>query len=135
MDLQVGVKALIQNIEGKYLVLARNFDTYQDIKRTDTWDIPGGRITVGTPLLDNLQREIKEETGLEMTSEPKLICAQDILRGTDKHVVRLTFVVSVRPGQITLDAKEHKEFRWMTKEELLTGEGIDQYLRGAIEKL
>jgi 8-oxo-dGTP pyrophosphatase MutT (NUDIX family) len=135
MTLQVGVKALIQNAEGRFLVLARNFDTYADINKKDGWDIPGGRINPGTPLLENLAREIREETGLTLTTKPKLICAQDILRGAEKHVVRLTYFVGQLDGSVNLDTKEHSAFEWFSAEEIKTRDDIDQYLREAIDSL
>ncbi len=135
MELQVGVKALIQNSEGRYLVLSRNFNTYPEIDRSHRWDIPGGRIEIGTPLTDNLRREIKEETALDLDGEPRVICAQDILRGAAKHVVRLTFLTKVLEGAIVLDKKEHEGYEWFTKEELLAREDIDIYLRGAVQAL
>ena len=55
--LQVGVKAFLKNKDGKYLLLQRSSLKYADTK--GAWDIVGGRIEPGTPLLDNLKREIK----------------------------------------------------------------------------
>jgi 8-oxo-dGTP pyrophosphatase MutT (NUDIX family) len=135
MNLQVGVKALIQNAEGRFLVLARNFANYADINKKDAWDIPGGRINPGTALIENLAREIMEETGLTLTTKPKLICAQDILRGTEKHVVRLTYFVGKLDGKVVLDTKEHSTFEWFSAQEIKTREDIDQYLREAIDSL
>jgi 8-oxo-dGTP pyrophosphatase MutT (NUDIX family) len=135
MNLQVGVKALIQNAEGRFLVLARNLANYSDINKKDAWDIPGGRINPGTSLIENLAREIMEETGLTLTTKPKLICAQDILRGTEKHVVRLTYFVGKLDGKVVLDTKEHSTFEWFSAQEIKTREDIDQYLREAIDSL
>jgi 8-oxo-dGTP pyrophosphatase MutT (NUDIX family) len=135
MILQVGVKALIQNAEGKFLVLARNFANYADINKKDAWDIPGGRINPGTPLIENLAREIMEETGLTLTTKPKLICAQDILRGEDKHVVRLTYFVGKLDGKVVLDTKEHSAFKWLSAGEIKASDDIDQYLREAVDFL
>ena len=90
MELQVGVKALLQNKEGKYLLIRRSSDKYPEVG--PKWDIVGGRINSGETLMENLKREIKEETNLDMKKEPKLVAAQDILRVPGMHVVRLTFV-------------------------------------------
>src|SRR3989344_6009185 len=94
MELQVGVKIILQNKEGKILLLHRNWEKYPEVKKDNSWDIVGGRINIGTPLLENLKREIFEETKLNLIKERKLIAAQDILR-TDKHVVRLTYFVKM----------------------------------------
>lgn len=60
MELQVGVKILLRNNEGKYLLVRRSSEKYPEVGHYQ-WDIVGGRIDPGFPLLDNLNREIKEE--------------------------------------------------------------------------
>ena len=71
--LQVGVKALLQNEKDEFLLLHRSEEKYPDVK--NRWDIVGGRITPGTILVDNLKREIFEETKLELKNHPTLIAA------------------------------------------------------------
>ena len=132
MELQVGVKILLKNKEGKYLLLHRNWDKYPEVKRDDSWDIVGGRINIGTPLLDNLKREIFEETKLNLIKEPKLIAAQDILR-VNKHVVRLTYLGEIK-GEPTLD-EYHDSYKWVSKEEILKEPNLDQYFKKVFEKL
>ena len=61
MELQVGVKAIVRNKAGKYLLLHRNLAKYPDVK--GGWDIVGGRINPGVLLHENLAREIAEEIG------------------------------------------------------------------------
>jgi 8-oxo-dGTP diphosphatase len=113
MELQVGVKAFIQNTDGKYLALQRAKPYPGDTK--PKWDIPGGRINVGEELIAALSREIKEETGMELQGTPTLVMAQDIIR--DKHVVRLTYLASAE-GIIALDPAEHQAYQWMSLEEM-----------------
>lgn len=126
--LQVGVKVFIDNGQGKYLLLKRADGKYADIVR-DRWDIVGGRIDPGTPLLENLRREVKEETALKLVGVPRLVAAQDILRKPGFHVVRLTYVGEVE-GEVSLDPEEHDAYRWLSKEELLVlGENLDGYVR------
>ncbi len=125
MDLQVGVKVLLKNPEGKFLLLKRNREKYPEIPTLDLWDIVGGRIEIGTPLLDNLRREVKEEIGLELTDSPKLIAAQDILRLSEKHVVRLTYTANI-DGEPNLD-EDHVDFGWFTMEEIKKIKDLDIY--------
>ena len=124
MELQVGVKILLQNNEGKYLVIHRSATKYPEVK--EPWDIVGGRITPGTPLLENLQREVTEETQLTIVGEPRLVAAQDILRVPGRHVVRLTYVGQTE-GELVLDTEENDEHQWLTVEELKNLSGFDQY--------
>ena len=132
MDLQVGVKVLLKNSANKYLLLERNFEKYPDISPTEKWDIVGGRINIGTPLIENLKREIFEETKLVLTDEPKLIMAQDILRA-DKHVVRLTYSAAIE-GEPQLD-DDHVGYQWLTSDEIKDLDNLDQYLKEVITKL
>ncbi len=130
MELQVGVKILLKNKENEYLVLFRN--NYKP-QAGVYWDIPGGIINVGFSLLENLKREVMEETGLEIKDEIKLICAQDILnKYKDKHVVRLTYV-GFADGNVKL-SHEHTEYKWLTLKEILSLDSIDQFLKETLTK-
>ncbi|OGZ00479.1 MAG: hypothetical protein A2946_00515 [Candidatus Liptonbacteria bacterium RIFCSPLOWO2_01_FULL_53_13] len=130
MELQVGVKIFIKNREGKYLLVRRSPEKYPEVGAT--WDIVGGRIDPGTTLLENLAREVKEETGLEIVGEPKLIAAQDILRIPEKHIVRLTYAGSAK-GEVKL-GDEHTEHAWHTIKEMKEMPNLDKYVRELLEK-
>ena len=132
MDLQVGVKVFLKNAEGKYLILRRSLVKYPEV--ANRWDIVGGRIEVGTPLLANLAREVLEETGLTINSEPKLLAAQDILRISGRHVVRLTYTAHSN-GVVKLDEKENDAYQWLTIEELHSLAGFDMYAKEIIPLL
>lgn len=123
--LQVGVKILIQNNQGEVLLLRRSLDKYPDV--CGRWDIPGGRIDIGTELISNLAREVKEETGLKLVGNPELLGAQDILRNEKKHVVRLTYK-GFADGEVFLDLKEHDEHCWYAFDQLHLHNDLDMYL-------
>lgn len=130
--LQVGVKILLKNSEGKYLLVRRNPKKYPEVG--PKWDIVGGRINPGTSLLENLKREIKEEVNLEYQGVPNLVSAQDILRVEGRHVVRLTYTGEIN-GEPKLD-DDHLEVKWFSSEELksLSDTELDIYLKELIEK-
>jgi len=132
IKLQVGVKALVKNSEGKYLILKRNPDKYPEVD--ELWDIPGGRIDRGMSLYDNLAREIKEETSLELMEGPKILAAQDILRIEGKHVIRLTYLAEVE-GEVKLGGDEHVEYKWLSLQELKELKSLDGYLKEILESL
>ncbi len=131
MELQVGVKILLQDQNGRFLFLVRNPEKYPEVNKNNLLDIVGGRIQAGIPLLENLKREVSEETNLNLSSEPKLVAAQDILK-TDKHVVRLTYVGKAE-GEIQL-SEEHSEYKWLSLQEVLKLESLDPYTREVFEK-
>ncbi len=124
MELQVGVKIILQNKEGKYLFLRRTAESGSEFDKY--WDMPGGRINPGSPLLENLQREVSEETGLTLIGEPKIITAQDILR-PHKHVVRITYMGRAE-GDVVLSS-EHSEYKWLTLEEVKQLEPLDKFFK------
>lgn len=128
MDLQVGVKILLKNKEGKYLVLLRSAEKYPSVGAK--WEIPGGRINPGTSLIENLKREVMEETGLEITGEQQYIAAQDILK-ENKHIVRLTYLGEA-DGEVKL-SDEHTDYKWLSLEEISKIEPLDSYVKEVIK--
>ena len=131
MILQVGVKVFLKNKDGKYLLLKRALEKYKDIR--GFWDIVGGRINLGNSLIENLRREVKEETGLDILSEPRLIYAQDIIPDSQKHVVRLTYIADTE-GEPELDTSENIEYKWLTVSGMKNEKDLDIYAREVIEK-
>jgi ADP-ribose pyrophosphatase YjhB (NUDIX family) len=130
MILQVGVKVLLRNSAGKFLLLKRNTEKYKNVK--GTWDIVGGRINPGTALLENLIREVKEETDLDLTDIPALVAAQDILTLDQRHIVRLTYTARIN-GQPKL-SEESTEYNWFSLEELKNHQDLDIYCKMLIEE-
>ena len=131
LKLQVGVKIFLKNKDGKYLLVKRSPEKYKNVK--GDWDIVGGRIETGSTLIENLKREIKEETGLELKSEPVLLCAQDIFYGGEKHVVRLSYKGET-DGEPVLDTNENIDYRWLSFDELKNQENLDFYVKEILDK-
>lgn len=132
INLQIGVKILLKNKKGKYLLLRRSVKKYPEVG-DNRWDIVGGRINPGVTLLENLRREVKEETGLKLVGEPHLVAAQDILRIPGRHVVRLTYIGEAG-GEIRIDSDEHDDYKWYAKEKMKHLEGVDMYFRELLRK-
>jgi ADP-ribose pyrophosphatase YjhB (NUDIX family) len=133
MELQVGVKILLKNKEGKYLLVRRNPKKYPEVG--PKWDIVGGRIEPGSSLMENLKREIKEEVGLEYEGDPCLVAAQDIfVPNQERHVVRLTYTGQIE-GNPTIN-EEHIEAKWFFSEDikLLDAEILDSYFKELLDK-
>ena len=84
-------------------------------------------------LIDNLRREVKEETQLEILSEPMLLFAQDIILGEEKHIVRLSYKGQTE-GEPVLDTSENIEYKWLTVNELKLQEDLDIYVREILDK-
>lgn len=121
----------LRNPDGKILLLKRAEEKYG--KTNGCWDIVGGRIDPGQPLLENLRREVMEETKLSLTSEPRLVAAQDIIPNEEKHVVRLTYVATT-VGEPQLDLAENTEYRWANIKAIVEGTDIDAYALALIKE-
>jgi len=129
--LQVGVKVFLKNKDGKYLFVKRSSIKYPNVN--GSWDIVGGRINPGTNLMENLRREVKEETQLEITSVPRLVAAQDIIPSKEKHIVRLSYTAET-DGEPILDQEENIEYRWLTIEEISREKDLDKYTKEIIDR-
>ena len=80
-----------------------------------------------------MKREIKEEVGLDLVDDTRLIAAQDILRVPGRHVVRLTYVGAI-DGEPVLDG-DHTEYKWFTREEMraFSREQLDSYFKELLD--
>lgn len=118
---QVGVKALITDKSGKYLV----FD-YGDWHRKDQerhWDIAGGRVKEGQTIAETLLREMEEETGITEIKKSEFFTAvpsnfKDM--NIDGHMVGL--ILLIYKVQIAEDAEirlseEHSGYEWVSAKE------------------
>ena len=131
MELQVGVKILLKNKDDKYLMVCRSAEKYPEMGAK--WGILGGRINPGTSLMENLKREVMEESGLEISGDPKLISAQDILKLEGKHIVRLTYLGRA-DGEVKL-SDEHTDYKWLSFEEIAKLEPMDRYFKEVLSDL
>ena len=133
MNLQVGVKVLIKNSQNKYLFLRRSQE-FAIESGADSWDIPGGRISLDETLYDGLSREVREEIGSTLKGLPKLIAGQDIIKPSKSiHVVRLTYVLVQDISDIKL-SREHEGHSWMTLADA-KALSLEPYLKEVINSL
>lgn len=78
----------------------------QSVTRSRHWSLPGGALEYGETLEQCLVREMKEETGLDVSVD-SLLYIRDWIPG-DSHVVHITFLVSRKEG--TLGSGKGTEF-------------------------
>jgi phosphoglycolate phosphatase-like HAD superfamily hydrolase/ADP-ribose pyrophosphatase YjhB (NUDIX family) len=111
----VTVGGLIFNSAGQALMI-------QTRKWSDLWGIPGGKIKWGETCLEALQREIKEETNLEI-SEIEFVLVQDCIHSKefyrDAHFVLLNYTCRcVGSPEVRLN-DEGREYRWASIDQAL----------------
>ena len=125
MDSQVAVKAVIQNKDGKFLI----------VREGERWQAVGGRLEKGEKLEDGLRRETLEETGIAELEVGKVIHADEWFakpEGELKHIVALFFLCRANPEIIIL-SDEHQEYAWVSPDELESyGDQLEKEIKQAI---
>lgn len=110
----VVVKGVILH-EGKVLIVKRSAD--EEIGR-DSWETVGGKIEFGEDLEASLKREIREETGLNITVE-QLLFATTFKTDPKRQVVILSYLCKSSIKQVVL-SPEHSDYLWADAEQLRT---------------
>jgi len=108
------VGALIHDGQGKVLMIRTH-------KWSNLWGIPGGKIERGESSEAALQREIREETALEI-SDIRFVMVQDCIDSTEfirpAHFILLNYIAKADHHQVTLN-EEAEEFQWLPLKESL----------------
>ncbi len=107
------VGGLIFDPRGRVLMLRTH-------KWSNLWGIPGGKIEWGEPSEDALRRELREETGLEVT-DVRFVLVQDAIHPPefhrDAHFLLLNYTCRAPDGAPVILNDEAEEYRWVTPEE------------------
>ncbi len=108
----------------------------QDVTETRHWALPGGALEFGETIEQCLVREIREETGLEVTVNELLYVCDRFHEGS--HVVHMTFLVekiggSFRTGQELQRADETIREIGMVPVDKLADYGFSPTFCGLVE--
>lgn len=125
--MQISQKAIIKK-DNTYLILLRS---PQSSVFPDHWDFPGGRLDENESLEEGLKREVKEETILDIEIGDKIF-EYDMLV-VDRPTKFYIYDITTYLGDVKL-SKEHTEYRWVTKEELVNLQTFP-YIKPFLESL
>jgi 8-oxo-dGTP pyrophosphatase MutT (NUDIX family) len=136
----VGVKALITNSEGKYLVA--EVDTSKFLTPDPVHgDLIGGRIEQDQDPIAALEREVEEETGAKEISDVQFLTAlvsplRIPISQTEKvGLLLMVYKVKIPEGAEIVLSDEHTKFEWLDKDaaaeqlEFKFGKGFSAWLR------
>lgn len=122
------VGALVFNPEGKVLLLKSR-------KWRDNYVIPGGHIELGETMEGALQREVKEETGLDV-HDIEFVSLQEFIFDEafweKRHFLFMDFVCKTDSMEVKLDS-ESQGYVWVSLEDALDLP-LDPYTRRLIEE-
>lgn len=107
MDFRLAVRAFIVK-NNDVLILQREKNSVQ---KPGIWEIPGGRLEPGENPFLGLQREVKEETGLNITVlEP--LSVRHFVRDDGQTITMLIFECIADSKTVRLSS-EHDAFQWI----------------------
>lgn len=85
------------------------------------WGIPGGKIEKSESPKEAIIREVAEETGLDISSQPIQYLDKVYIRYPNYDYVfhMLKTDITENPGEVKLSFREHKGFTWVTPQDAL----------------
>ena len=113
---RVGIGVMIQNKKGEVLLGLR-----QGSHGAGEWSFPGGHLEFGETIFQTAQREVKEETGLEV-ADFKLISVADEMRyikSDNKHYLNIGVKAEYQGGEPkVMEPDKCKEWKWFSLDSL-----------------
>ncbi|WP_280329839.1 NUDIX hydrolase [Nocardia wallacei] len=103
---QLVVGAVLQSGD-KILLLQRPADDFMG----GIWELPSGKVEPGEALDQALIREVKEETGLDVTRIARYLGEFDYQSGSGKKSRQFNFAVDVAAAE-PVELQEHDAYAW-----------------------
>lgn len=108
------VKAIIIDEQDRVLILRRS-ENERKKQETHVFDFPGGSLEEGESLLEALEREVNEETGLRVDVIAPAYVYDEIQE--DHHLVIVKFACHRPVGNLAL-SDEHDQYEWVSMQSL-----------------
>lgn len=119
------VATLYVQYKDKILLLHRQEHTVEG----NRWGIPGGKVAKGETPLEAALRETHEETGYDFSEHPvELVSTLYIEYNEQRHMTYHMYRVFLPydPGAVKINFTEHKGFTWVSPEDSLRMELMDE---------
>jgi len=118
--LRVAAKGVIVRDDGKVLVLREA--GYDEGTNDGKWGLPGGRLNSGESYIEGLNREIMEETGLEVIPGKPVYIGEwrPTIKGLPHQIIAIFTQCTYISGEVHL-SEEHDSYKWV---DLLTMKDI-----------
>lgn len=131
MKRKIVLTAIVRYID-EYLIVQRSMN---DDFLPGVWEFPGGNIEDNELISEALEREIKEEVGLNIKNlEKNIVHFYDEIKDKNEkyHYIELDFLIEVNSKDLNIVlSDEHESYMWVKKDSVL----LDDFIRSKIEKL
>lgn len=108
---RIAIYGCIFNHDHQLLLVKRStFDSSPNI-----WEMPGGSLELGESPAEGVKREVKEETGLEISPLYPIACTTGFSqRDKSKQTVRIAFLAKLTPQEQSIKlSHEHSDYAWV----------------------
>jgi len=119
------IKAIIR--KGEMILVLRKSDKVEIYP--GQWDLPGGRLNQGESWSEGLAREVREETGLEVTFVQEIRTWESQKWDTIGKTVTCDYI----SGEVQL-SWEHTEYHWMFPADIIDGD-FPEWIRNDVRAL
>ena len=136
----VGTGAIIQNDEGKVLLLKRSSAITPDRTTSDMWSVPGGQVEFMEKVEDAARREVREEIGVEIEIIKPIPYHDQVLDKSKVHWHCQSFLAKIKEGEPKiLEPNKCEKLEWFAPKEIPKNCGIAHvvtplYKLGLIDK-
>jgi len=83
------------------------------------WDLPGGFINFGETPEESLEREVKEETGLEVKAKSLFHIHTNISLKGEHYFISFIYLCDIAGGKLNPDTSEIEEVKWLPIEDAI----------------
>jgi len=116
----LGVGAIVVR-DGKLLMVKRAQEPARGL-----WSVPGGKVEPGEYLVSAVKREVREETGLAITTG-ELAGFFEVI-GDDLHYVVMDFLATYEGNHEPVASDDADEVRWVPLDEIETLECTPRFI-------
>lgn len=122
------VGAIILNSKNEFLILSRKVDDFMG----GIDELPSGNMEEYETIVDSLNREVKEETDLDIDNVLEYLNSFDYLSSSGKKARQFNFLVTVKDTDNIL-LTEHDNYKWLSIDDVRNNLSITKEVKFTIE--
>lgn len=104
----------------------------------DQWVVPGGHLNFQESSKDCIEREVKEEIGVDVEATVMFAVIEDtnrVIAGRTHHFVFINWKCKILKGEPKLDGIEFTKMTWMPLEQVLTDSHVAESVKASLRKM